>query len=223
MRSSPVLASLFLISSVVSCVADDPSTDPQQLALADELGVPVDVLGAVPEVPGGDLRGAAEVLAACATARDVVGDDLGAWAPALDCFDELQLELAEVQHAHGGVVRAANELAWDDDVSLAIPVKGGGDALTSCASGKFCFYENRDFGGRRLTFGGLGFQYFDDYGFRDRASSWKNRTTTTVRVYNERRIDHVLGTLWVEAGLTQSAYVGSSSNDKADQFYRSAR
>lgn len=222
MRALPShLASVALVSLAMACAPEsaDPVA-PQLLAVSAEVGVPVDVLTAVPEVPGDDLHALASVLADCAAASEVRGDDLGSWVPALECYDALQVEIADVIHEHGGVARAANEVDWED-ATLSIPVRG--TALTSCDVGRYCVYEHRDFGGRRLSFRDRGTNDLAAYGFRDKTSSWKNRTSTTVIAYNYKSLlsSPSGGTeeLWREAPGTQSAYVGSK-NDKADYLYR---
>ncbi|WP_189135298.1 peptidase inhibitor family I36 protein [Wenjunlia tyrosinilytica] len=147
----------------------------------------------------------------------------------------------------GGVQISANEIAWNGgEPILTLPLPGQEQAPAAspaardlmgfsaddatpdvnwhkCPAGGddnrwYCFYENSNFGGRRLQWNWAHCQdpiAFDDYGFARKASSWVNTT---------RNIDHwgmkveVYSTsvrLWVENPWSQVAYVGDSKNDRA--------
>jgi len=97
----------------------------------------------------------------------------------------------------------------------------------SGTSGWACFYENTNFngyscsgggtcgdGGRMLEFESCGTQSLATYGFSDQTSSWVNNTSSYVTVY-----DSSGGALWSESPGSASANVGSTNNDRADNFW----
>jgi hypothetical protein len=88
----------------------------------------------------------------------------------------------------------------------------------------FCFYADRDFGGRMLEFRDCSSdgtqQSLADYGFSGEASSWVNMTGSTV--YNGdtyvRVFDSRWNELWDMPKDSDNPYVGDSVNDRADRF-----
>ncbi|MGK5554738.1 peptidase inhibitor family I36 protein [Actinomadura kijaniata] len=89
--------------------------------------------------------------------------------------------------------------------------------MDPCASDAYCFYEHKDFGGRKLTFRDCGgWQYLTDYGFGNKTTSWVNNTKHQVLVYDEGTSPREL--LWTMGAKTASASVGTAPNDKADSF-----
>lgn len=100
-------------------------------------------------------------------------------------------------------------------------------SVQGCPSGPFrsdyyCFYADRNFGGRRLQFKDCANdatharQYFATYAFRNEASSWVNTTNNYISVYD---YDPGYGGLWTELKDQQSAAVQSSKDNRADYFY----
>lgn len=86
-----------------------------------------------------------------------------------------------------------------------------------CPSGKYCVYEDRSWGGRRLQFSDCSRNDLRDYGFRDKTSSWVNNGPRRVQVKNDRTAwpDEVL---WTMSPNSTSRYVGDSNDNKADFF-----
>lgn len=84
----------------------------------------------------------------------------------------------------------------------------------------YCFYQNRDFGGRRLQWNEKHDPTavrFSDYGFANQTSSWSNKGAKTITVFDGCK-SGFSPTLWTEAAHSRSSYVGNSKNDKADCF-----
>lgn len=128
---------------------------------------------------------------------------------------ELQEQIdIELQEHPGAVQISANEISFEGgSVVLTIPQ----DPIVSvvCPGGSYCFYQHSNFRGRMLRFGACRRYNFGDYAFRDKTSSWWNRTGLVIRVYDERtRLpdEH----LWTENPSSRSALVSAGKNDKAD-------
>ena len=96
------------------------------------------------------------------------------------------------------------------DSTTAATVKG-------CPSGWYCVYADANWGGRQLQFSLCQRNDLDDYGFRDKTSSWVNNGPHRVQVKNDLslRPDEVL---WTMASKSKASYVGDSDNNKADYF-----
>jgi hypothetical protein len=89
-----------------------------------------------------------------------------------------------------------------------------------CPYGEFtfwtCFYDLPNFGGQKLEFQDTGYtQYFSDYGFDDRTSSWVN-TKHNDHVVNVR--DDFGTLLWSEPVTSESSYVGGANDNRASYF-----
>jgi hypothetical protein len=97
----------------------------------------------------------------------------------------------------------------------------------NATSGWTCFYQNIDFnnyscpggggcgdGGRMLQFESCGTQSLATYGFSRQTTSWVNNTSAYVAVYDSSE-----NPLWDESPGSADAYVGSTANDKADNFW----
>jgi len=130
--------------------------------------------------------------------------------------NELQEELSRELREHPDAVQTGpDEISFaDGKVVLSL---GRTRSAQACPRGWWCFFQHANHGGRMLRFSDCRRHNLGDYGFRDQASSWVNRSGRTLRTYN------VLGLrpdqrLWTMAGNSQSAYVGAASNDKADYF-----
>lgn len=138
-----------------------------------------------------------------------------------------QAQIDRVLRRHpGGVQISDHEVAWNDgSVVLAFPTVQeslcfpGSGCVHGCPSGWYCFYQYRDFGGRRLQFrdcsrGGTT-QFLTDYGFGNKTSSWVvNRSLNFVNVNDSGSGRN----LWNEHSHSVSRYVGSANDNKADWF-----
>jgi hypothetical protein len=141
--------------------------------------------------------------------------------------DHTQAQIDRILRRHpGGVQMSDHEIAWDDGaVMLVLPTDQasfcfpGSGCVHGCPSGWYCFYQYRDFGGRRLQFrdcsrGGT-IQFLTDYGFGNRTSSWVvNRSLNFVNVNDSDSGRN----LWNEHSHSVSRYVGSAADNKADWF-----
>jgi hypothetical protein len=138
--------------------------------------------------------------------------------PAAGTTDSIQTEINTQLNAFpGGVQTGPNEISYNDGkVILTVPA----DATLEdpCASGAYCFYDGKDFTGRKLTFRDCGGnQSLTDYGFGNKTSSWQNKTKHTVEVYDKDVTPFV--TLWREAPNSAASVVSTATYNKADFFH----
>ncbi|MGA4841050.1 peptidase inhibitor family I36 protein [Streptomyces sp. G45] len=169
-----------------------------------------------------------------------------------DQRQELQSEIdASLANSQGGQQVSANEIAFPGNGAvLALPLPGqetappssestlravGGDTSEpladweGCPAGQddnrwYCFYQHKDFGGRRLRWNYAHCREvvkFKDFDFKNRTSSWVNTTRNIahwgmiVKVWQADGPDRLL---WTERPWSKSSYVGDDDNDKADHF-----
>ncbi|MEV5979120.1 peptidase inhibitor family I36 protein [Streptomyces sp. NPDC052114] len=82
----------------------------------------------------------------------------------------------------------------------------------------YCFYEHKNFKGRRLQFNETERQYASNYGFNDKTSSWVNTNKKGSNTwYTWNHVDknwRVSGFLWEMYAGSKSSYVGNAANDK---------
>jgi hypothetical protein len=130
-----------------------------------------------------------------------------------------------------GGVRVGNEVFYNNGrvalrFDLARVAKLQGKAAPDsaaidfiCSEGWYCFFEHINYGGRRLSFRDCCyFQYLSNYGFQNKASSWRsNLNNNDVRVWNSGPSPDVL--LWCSDTQSTSSNVGTADNDRADYFY----
>jgi hypothetical protein len=90
--------------------------------------------------------------------------------------------------------------------------------INGCPSGFYCFYQDANFGGRRVQFQSCGTQNLTDFGFNDEASSWVNNTNSSWDVFKD--INRGGGRLWHSPPNSRSSFVGSAANDQASSFTR---
>jgi Peptidase inhibitor family I36 len=75
----------------------------------------------------------------------------------------------------------------------------------------YCFYTDRDFGGRRLQFSETCSDFAADWGFNNQTSSWVNTgTNKEIEGWDSQNRYH----LWDEPQHSVSSFVGSSNNDR---------
>lgn len=86
----------------------------------------------------------------------------------------------------------------------------------------YCFYQNRDFGGRRLQWNATHRSpvYFADYDFDNKISSWSNKGGKTISVYEDFWVGRPTW-LWDEGDHSRDNYVGNSLDNRADYFITS--
>jgi len=92
------------------------------------------------------------------------------------------------------------------------------EAADPC-SGWYCLFEHQNYGGRRLRFRDCCyFQYLSNYGFANKATSWRNwlYTNNDMRVWDSGPSPDVL--LWC-SDYGSNPNVGTADNDKADYLY----
>lgn len=143
--------------------------------------------------------------------------------------DSVQEQVAAQLRSHpGGAQISANEVSYNNgSVVLAIPSAGQRKApaysrasaaasVEGCPSGWFCFYQFKNYNGRRLQFRDCGTQRFSRWGFANKTSSWVNTTGKTVVVYDWPPKKPLMF-LWTERPRTKAASVGMNDN-KADIF-----
>ncbi|MGK5551972.1 peptidase inhibitor family I36 protein [Actinomadura kijaniata] len=125
---------------------------------------------------------------------------------------------AQLRAYPGGIQTGPREVSYrGGKVTLTFPDPARTAAADTCATGAYCFYEHKDFGGRKLTFRDCGgWQYLTDYGFGNKTSSWSNRSKNTVKVYDEGVSPRQ--ELWLMEPDAASANIGLAVNDKADSF-----
>lgn len=144
--------------------------------------------------------------------------------------------------AHPEAVKTAeNVVSWDDGrVDLVWPLgdgkiapltssrdlesrdstSGGGvttqATVNNCPDNYSCFYENRDFGGRRLQFTDTNYcQDLRNYGFNDATSSWVNNRNANTFAFADAGCTNGM---WLGEPYSKSAYVGASWNDRLTSF-----
>lgn len=86
----------------------------------------------------------------------------------------------------------------------------------------YCFYEHKDYGGRRLQWNAAhpsGIDFWE-YDFGDKTSSWSNEGGLHIEV-DTGWIDGPRQWIWFEGPHSKSPYVGDANNDRADIFYAS--
>ncbi|NDU71586.1 hypothetical protein GWI34_02950 [Actinomadura sp. DSM 109109] len=135
----------------------------------------------------------------------------GAQADVQRQVDQVVRQHPDAQQSGPGTVTFGN------GVELTIPAAGA--IVTPCASGAYCFFQEKNYGGRKLTFRDCGanglWQFLTDYGFGNQTSSWQNYTNHTVLVYDQAT--QPPPTLWTENPGAESVEVGDADN-KADAF-----
>lgn len=124
----------------------------------------------------------------------------------------------QIVTGHSGARQSGpGTVTFTNGVELSIPAPG---AVTgACATGAYCFFQYKNYGGRKLTFRDCGktglWQFLTDYGFGDSSSSWQNFTKHTVLVFDQATQPPTH--LWTENPDAESVDVGSADN-KADAF-----
>ncbi|GAA4227816.1 hypothetical protein GCM10022254_16420 [Actinomadura meridiana] len=130
---------------------------------------------------------------------------------------DVQWKVDQVIAEHPGARQTApGTVTFADGVVLTIPTASTAGV---CATGAYCFYQDTNYRGRKLTFrdcanNGL-WQYLTDYGFGNKTSSWQNFTKHTVVVYDQNATPPA--PLWNETPGGESVNVGGEDN-KADGF-----
>jgi hypothetical protein len=81
----------------------------------------------------------------------------------------------------------------------------------------YCFYEHRDFNGRRWQFKDLNNDWATNWGFNDQTSSWVNTTSKRFYTYADGFASN--GSYWtflwgMYPGDSKSSYVGDAFNDR---------
>lgn len=129
-----------------------------------------------------------------------------------------------------GGVRVGNEVFYDNgrvvlrfDLARVAKLQGKEAPASTqdfdCPEDWFCFFEHTFYYGRRLQFRDCcRYQYLANYGFTNKASSWRNRLDVyDVRVWDSGPSPDVL--LWCADTHGASPNVGAADNDKADYLY----
>ncbi|GAA4235602.1 hypothetical protein GCM10022254_43200 [Actinomadura meridiana] len=127
-------------------------------------------------------------------------------------------QVSQVVAEHPGARQTGpGTVTFDNGAVLTIPAAGATAGL--CASGWYCFFQNTNYGGRKLSFRDCGatglWQFLTDYGFGNSTSSWQNFTKHTVLVYDQDT--QPPSTLWTENPSGESTNAGGADN-KADAF-----
>ena len=87
----------------------------------------------------------------------------------------------DVQQLAPGWELVDDDLVWDDG---AVMVSVTPMAASDCDAGYLCFWEDKNFTGRRLQFQSNGLRGdMRDYSFNDKMSSWRNRLAKDARWY----------------------------------------
>ncbi|MEU3002615.1 peptidase inhibitor family I36 protein [Streptomyces sp. NPDC006995] len=86
----------------------------------------------------------------------------------------------------------------------------------------YCFYQNSDFGGRRLQWNAAHKSpvYFSKYDFDNRTSSWSNKGGKKITVYEDFWVNNPTK-LWTEYAHSKDSYVGYAVDNRADYFVTS--
>lgn len=107
-------------------------------------------------------------------------------------------------------------------IKAQMRMRGSSDSCPwSWSARAYCFYENKNFNGRRVTFieerCQIDFTNLSLWGsspFNDKTSSWVNNSAdVVVKVYRDTNLQG--GILWKEGKASNSPYVGDSTNDRA--------
>jgi len=106
-----------------------------------------------------------------------------------------------------GWTLVGNEIVWgNNDVMLSLEPM----AYSDCSDTYLCFWEDKDFTGRRLQFHDVGLRGdMRDYSFDDMMSSWRNRKVRDARWYYDRE-----GT-----GTSRCIENGASTSDVGAGFW----
>lgn len=84
----------------------------------------------------------------------------------------------------------------------------------------YCFYTDKNFGGRRLQFKDTNADYAGNWGFDNQTSSWVN-TNHTFDIYTYS-VACSSTLLWIEpTGPASSSYVGAANNDRLSFWTKS--
>ncbi len=80
----------------------------------------------------------------------------------------------------------------------------------------YCFYQYRDWGGRRVQFtGDTKAADAADWGFNNGTTSWvSNDVDCTVKAYNAERPSDMSNWMWKQPENSSSSYVGSDNDNK---------
>ncbi|TMQ99257.1 hypothetical protein ETD83_18060 [Actinomadura soli] len=133
-----------------------------------------------------------------------------------DAFVQAQID-QQLRTYPGGVQTGADEVSYKGG-SVIVTFPSATNAANPCTAGWYCFYQHKDFTGRKLSFRDCGGnQSLTDYGFGNQTSSWDNTTKHTVEVYD--RDVSPFATLWREAPRSSSSQVSATTNEKADFFH----
>lgn len=139
-----------------------------------------------------------------------------AQAATSDARADVQQQVDQQITRYGGVQTGPGEVSYRaGTVKLLI---GAAPADQTCASGWYCFYQYKDYGGRKLQFQDCGStQYLTNYGFGNKTTSWKNASKHTIYTYNNATTPPT--SLWTEEPNSASANVGDTLDNRADSFY----
>ncbi|WP_067479527.1 peptidase inhibitor family I36 protein [Actinomadura hibisca] len=138
-------------------------------------------------------------------------------SPAPSVQEQIDVQL---RNYPGGVQTAPNEVSYrGGQVVVTIPANAtAGVAADPCAANAYCFYDGRDFTGRKLTFRDCGgTQYLTNYGFGDKTSSWQNKSLHAVYVYDNATTPPTH--MWTEESGAATAVVSTAHYNKADSFF----
>jgi Peptidase inhibitor family I36 len=129
-----------------------------------------------------------------------------------------------------GGVRVGNEVFYNNgrvvlrfDLARAAKLQGKAAPETSldiiCREGWFCLFEHSNYAGRKLQFQDCCyFQYLSDWGFQNKASSWRNTLDNNdVRLWDMAPSPDKV--LWCSDTNSNNSNVGTAANDKADKLY----
>jgi hypothetical protein len=86
----------------------------------------------------------------------------------------------------------------------------------------YCFYENRDFKGRRWQFQATTAENATAWGFNDQTSSWVNTRNDLGLEFSAYDRINQSGLLWQMPRSSEKAYVGNESNDRMSSWKKTS-
>jgi hypothetical protein len=129
-----------------------------------------------------------------------------------------------------GGVRVGNQVFYNNgrvvlrfDLAKVAKLQGKAAPETTldlvCDEDWFCLFEHINYAGRKLQFQDCCyFQYLSNWGFQNKASSWRNRLDVNdVRLWDMAPSPDKV--LWCSDTHNYDDNVGTAANDKADKLY----
>ncbi|WUI01461.1 peptidase inhibitor family I36 protein [Spirillospora sp. NBC_00431] len=161
----------------------------------------------------------AAILAATAAGFALLagGGAAGAAAP-----DPTQQKINQLlTESPGGVQTSKNTVAWENGaIVYTVARKGATIAAAACEAGRFCLYENNNFGGSVLSFSERicdnRIINLPSFNFNDKTSSWADNANVDVDVWADTGAGG--SRIFQMFAFTESPGLPRSINDRASSL-----